>query len=238
VGRAQNALLLENSPVIPQIARKAYFAVAFLPMRLNGHLYRTFRAPRTGTVKVHLGPGQGNYLDGWINVDANLLTAKIDLWADLTGPLPFHDSTIDVVHTHHVIEHLPHRNLPGLFKEIHRCLKPGGCIRVCGPDAEAAAKKLVAGDIAWFSSDFPDRRTSIGGRFANFLLCGGEHVALLTESYLAEVAGDAGFVNIRRRMPVRETGYPRLIDSPVLSKEFESDFETPHTLVVEAERPF
>lgn len=32
---------------------------------------------------VQLGPGQKNYIDGWVNVDANFVTAKIDIWADI-----------------------------------------------------------------------------------------------------------------------------------------------------------
>lgn len=217
--------------------RRFYFAAAYLPMRVSGLAYRLFVAPREGVVKVHLGPGRSNYLEGWINLDANIVSAKVDVWADLTGALPFHDATVDAFYSHHVVEHLPDRALPRLFRELHRCLKPGGCIRIAGPDAHAAAKKLVEGDLAWFSSDFPDRRASIGGRFANFLLCGGEHLTLLTESYLAELAGTAGFVDIARCLPARETGYPALIDQAVLGREWESDWGTPHTLVVEARKP-
>ncbi|MEO6437151.1 MAG: hypothetical protein ABIP55_15530, partial [Tepidisphaeraceae bacterium] len=65
------------------------------PMRANGWIWRTLRTPNpagsNGMVKVHLGPGQGNYLDGWVNVDANFFTARIDLWADFRNPLPFRD---------------------------------------------------------------------------------------------------------------------------------------------------
>ena len=206
-------------------------------MRLSALAYRWLLAPRKGLVKVHLGPGQGNYLDGWLNLDANIITAKLDIWADLRSALPFRDATIDVFYAHHVIEHLPDRQLPRLFREMYRCLKPGGCLRLGGPDAFGAAKKLVQGDTQWFSSDFPDKRTSIGGRFANFLLCGGEHLTLLTESYLSELAENAGFVNIRRCIPSRETAYPGLIDDAVLCREWESDFDTPHTLIVEASKP-
>jgi predicted SAM-dependent methyltransferase len=223
--------------MISPLLRRAYLALAYVPMRVSGLAYRWLAAPRAGLVKVHLGPGKGNYLPGWINLDANIVSAKVDVWADLTGKLPFRDGTVDVFYSHHVIEHLPDRSLPRFFADMYRCLKPGGCIRVAGPDAFAAAKKLVEGDIAWFSSDFPDRRASIGGRFANFLLCGGEHLTLLTESYLRELAAAAGFVDIERQLPTRETRYPRLIDEAVLGKEWENDLHTPHTLVIEARKP-
>jgi predicted SAM-dependent methyltransferase len=205
-------------------------------MRVNGIIYRAFRAPVAGVVKAHLGPGQRNYLPGWINVDANLFTAKIDVWANLNNPLPFRDNTVDVFYSHHVIEHLPDHYLPTHCREMYRSLKPGGVIRVGGPNGDSAARKLVEGDAAWFS-DFPDSRKSVGGRFANFILCRGEHLTILTFSYLEELLSAAGFVNIKRCQPATETFHPDLIDSNVLSKENESTPDVPHTLLVEAEKP-
>lgn len=202
-------------------------------MYANGLLYKYLRAPRRGVVKVHLGPGQKNYLDGWVNVDANMFTGKCDLWADLRNPLPFRDGTVDFFYSHHVIEHLP--DLPRHFREMYRCLKPGGKIRVGGPNGDSAIRKFVENDHAWFS-DFPDRRASIGGRFENFIFCRGEHLTILTLSYLTELAAEAGFQNIRLCQPITETRFPEFIDPQVLSKEWEPTPECPHTLLIEAER--
>lgn len=113
--------------------RNAYYVLMAVPMKINGVFYRRFRAPRRGTVKVHLGPGKEKYLDGWINVDANFFTAKADLLADLRNPLPFPDNSVDIFYSHHVIEHLPDSLLPFHFAEMYRCLKPGGAFRVGGP---------------------------------------------------------------------------------------------------------
>ena len=94
-------------------------------MRANGLIYRAMLSPRPGdeVVRVQLGPGQKNYLPGWINVDANTFTCKCDVWADLRNPLPFRDGTVDAFYSHHVIEHLP--DLASHFAELFRCLKPG-----------------------------------------------------------------------------------------------------------------
>src|ERR1035438_3993375 len=82
---------------------KAAFYACFSPiMRVNSFCYRHLRAPRSGVVKVNLGPGQNNYLPGWINVDANMFTGKCDVWADLRFKLPFRDASVDVVYSHHV----------------------------------------------------------------------------------------------------------------------------------------
>lgn len=222
--------------MISRELKSLFYASMRLPMRLNAAFYRSFRAPKSGEVKVHLGPGQRNYIPGWINVDANLFTARIDVWADLTNPLPFRDGTVDAFYSHHVIEHLPDPVISCLFSEMHRCLKPGGIIRVGGPDGDTAIRKFLENDRAWFG-DWPDKRESIGGRFANFIFCRGEHVTMLSRSYLAELARDANFGEVGFCAPAFETNFPSLIDQRVLSKEEESTPDAPHTLILEATKP-
>lgn len=222
--------------MISRAAKATYYFLLSGPMRVNGWMHRTVRSRKADPLKVHLGPGQNNYLVGWCNVDANLVSAKIDVWADLRNRLPFRDGTVDAFYSHHVIEHLPDDLLPFHFAEMVRCLKPGGCIRVGGPNGDMAARKFVEGDSAWFS-DFPDKRSSLGGRFANFILCRGEHLTILTESYIREIAEAAGMTNIVRCNPVVETRHPQIFDAAVLGKEAESTPEFPHTLLIEADKP-
>lgn len=214
-------------------AKAAFYVLAGPAMSVNGWLYRALRAPRAGTVKVHLGPGRSNYLEGWINVDANVLTGACDVWADLRDPLPFPDGSVDAFYSHHVIEHLP--ELAAHFRETYRCLKPGGAYRVGGPNGDEAIRKFVENDARWFP-DFPDARRSIGGRLENFIFCRQEHVTLLTRSYLEELLADSGFVNVRSCLPVRETHHPQHF-AECLAKEWESNFDVPHTLILEAEKP-
>lgn len=216
---------------------KSLFYVALgVPMRFNSILYKAFRAPTSGQVKVHLGPGQGKYIDGWINLDANFVTAKLDVWADLANPLPFRDSTVDAFYSHHVIEHLPDPAIVSLFAEMYRCLKPGGVIRIGGPDGDNAIRKFLENDKSWFG-DWPDKRESIGGRFANFIFCRGEHATMLSRSYLEELARNAGFESLAFCAPETETTQPTLIDQGVLGKEEESTPRVPHTLILEAVKP-
>ena len=205
-------------------------------MMCNGILDKAFRAPRGGIVKVHLGPGRKNYIEGWINLDANFISARKDVWVDLRNPLPFWDNTVDIFYSHHMIEHLPDSFLPFHFKEMYRCLKPGGIIRIAGPNGDSAMQKFFEGDLAWFG-DWPDKRRSIGGRLVNFLLCRGEHLTILTYSYLEELAADAGFIKITQCRPVVESRHTDMVEKRVLAMENEPTPEVPHTLVIEADKP-
>jgi predicted SAM-dependent methyltransferase len=212
-----------------------YFAVLHYPMRANALRHRLLQS-RVRPSKVHLGPGQRNYLNGWTNIDANFLSAKIDIWADIKARLPLRSGAVEAFYSHHVIEHLPDRLLPFHFSEMFRSLKPGGMIRVGGPNADMAIRKFEEHDLDWFS-DFPDPRRSIGGRFANFILCRGEHLTILTSSYLRELAENAGFDQISFCGPAQDTHFPSVFDEEVLNKEWESTPDFPHTLIMEARKP-
>lgn len=220
--------------MLGRAAKDTFYKLASPLMQANALLHRTFGPTRyIGSRKVHLGPGQKNYMAGWINVDANMFTAKCDIWADLRYPLPFRASSVDAMYSHHVVEHLP--NLTAHFQEAYRCLKPGGGYRVAGPDGNNAMKKFLEGDCEWFG-DWPDKRRSVGGRFENFIFCRGEHLTILTFSFLEELLSDAGFVSIQQCVPSQQTYRPDAFQD-CLAMEYESDFDAPHTLVIEAEKP-
>jgi predicted SAM-dependent methyltransferase len=214
-------------------AKAAFYALAGPLMAANGVIYRNFRAPRGGSVRVHLGPGQRNYLPGWINMDANMFTTKCDVWADLRNPLPFRPDSLDAVYSHHVVEHLP--SLEQHLRDVFRCLKPGGVYRLGGPHGDSAIRKFIEKDAAWFA-DYPDKRNSIGGRFENFIFCRREHVTILTHSYLEELMTQTGFVDLSVCLPTCETRMPELFND-CLRLEDEKDFDTPHTLIIEARKP-
>ncbi|MDQ3524008.1 MAG: methyltransferase domain-containing protein [Chloroflexota bacterium] len=222
--------------MIPRALKSIYYSVLSAPLFVSAAVYRSFFAPRSGLVRVHLGPGQRNYLSGWLNVDVNFITARVDVWADISNGLPFRDETVDAFYSHHMIEHLPDRLLPIHIAEMYRCLKPGGVLRLGGPNGDAAIQKFLERDKTWFS-EFPDAHSSIGGRFVNFVFCRGEHLTLLTESYLDELLREAGFDEVVVCRPVEETNHPAMFDAQVLGKEHESTPDAPHTLIVEARKP-
>jgi predicted SAM-dependent methyltransferase len=219
--------------MISRNMKAAFYFLCGPLMQANGFLCRNFRFRSAQTMKVHLGPGQTNYIEGWVNVDANMFTGRCDIWADLRNPLPFRSASVEAFYSHHVIEHLP--DIQFHFEEVFRCLKPGGVYRVAGPNGDAAIRKFMESDKQWFI-DYPDKRESIGGRFENFIFCRGEHVTILTQSFLEEIMANKGFVSIRTWLPTRESGFPAVFND-CLQKEQETDFVAPHTLVVEGAKP-
>ncbi len=218
--------------MLTRAAKAAFYRVAGPAMWVNGHVHKAIRAPRTGDLKLHLGPGRKNYLPGWVNLDANVWSGKADVWADLRNPLPFHDNSALAAYSHHMIEHLP--NLSAHFQDVFRTLRSGGVYRVGGPNADTAMREYIAGNTAWFSS-WPDDRRSVGGRLENFLMCRGEHLTLLTPSFLRELLEDAGFVEIEDHVPSQTTGAPDLFGD-CLAKERAEDAETGRTLILEARK--
>jgi len=216
--------------MLSRAVKSAFYAVSGPLMRINALIYKKLRIPSNRKIKLHLGPGQEKYIQGFINIDANIFTGKADLWADLRYPLPFNDNTVTAVYSHHMAEHLP--NIQSHLKDVYRCLKPGGVYRLAVPSGDGAIKKFIEKDDSWFH-DFPDNRDSIGGKLDNFILCRNEHLSILTASYLDELIDKAGFKSYMYCNPVNETEYEHLFEK-CLETEFESDFEVPHTLVVEA----
>ena len=211
-----------------------FYLLASPLMKLNTLFYKCFNFQNKKKIlKLHLGPGKKNYIDGWVNIDANMFTGKCDLWADLRYPLPFKSSSVDFCYSHHMIEHLP--NMKSHFKDIYKILKPGGIYRFGGPNGDTAIKKFLDNDKKWFS-DFPDHRKSIGGRFENFIFCRQEHLTILNFSYLCEILEEVGFFNTSRFLPTKETSKPEIF-SQCFKYEYESDFENPHTLILETQKP-
>jgi predicted SAM-dependent methyltransferase len=222
--------------MVPNWLKRFYYFSLKGPLWANARLYRSYRAPKTGLVKVHLGPGQRNYLPGWINLDANIISSKPDVWANISDGLPFPDNSVDIFYSHHVIEHLPDTGLHKHFVEMFRALKPGGVIRVGGPNGDMAMRKHLEGDADWFI-DFPDKRRSAGGRFNNFIFCRNEHLSLLSMSWLTELCEDAGFFAPVQVIGANTTTMPGLVDGQVFGIEFEPTPEAPQTLLIEARKP-
>ena len=65
---------------------------------------------------------------------------------DITDPLSFATSSVDVVFSEHVIEHIPFVSAIYFFRETFRILKPGGSVRVVCPMLDVLRAARLEGE--------------------------------------------------------------------------------------------
>ena len=87
------------------------------------------------------------YRPGWETVDLINADHLVDF---RKNPLPFQDDSLDAVHSSHVIEHISQEAGLQLFKEIYRCLKPGGVCRLSTPDMDLLLERYRLNDWEFF----------------------------------------------------------------------------------------
>lgn len=81
---------------------------------------------------------------------------------DLRQGVPFHDESVDVIYTSHLLEHLNKKDGENFIKECYRALKKGGLIRISVPDLDIAFKTYKEGkvkemlDLFFYTSDTYD----------------------------------------------------------------------------------
>ena len=149
---------------------------------------------------VNLGCGT-RPLAGFVNVD--LLDAPwVDIVADVSGPIPFDNGSVDLLYASHVLEHLPSAQVPGVLREWRRVLRDGGRILIAVPDLDRIARLLVS-RAGWFT---PPNQPWIG------VVYGGQkdehdfHKTGFTTPWLGALLDDAGFGSIERVERFREVG--------------------------------
>ncbi|MFZ1917412.1 MAG: methyltransferase domain-containing protein [Terriglobales bacterium] len=194
------------------------------------YLIRRYMLPRhsSGASHVHLGCGP-KYLEGFVNVDANLFN-KIDLWLDVRNGLPFPSNSVDSIYSTHMFEHFYPNELNLLLRECLRVLKPRGGIRLIVPNLESAIEAYSQSQSAWFDDSFPRHFDSLGGRFSNFIFCDGQHRTAFDFTHIEEVLRKAGFCEVERSAE----GKSRLYDDRVPAYEPGDSRDLPHSLYVEA----
>ncbi len=157
---------------------------------------------KSGPIHLHLGCGP-KYLSGFLNIDANP-RRKVDLWLDVRCGLPFKSGSVDSIYTTHMLEHFY-------------------------SDETSAIRAFQANSPEWFGS-YPQNLTSLGGRFANFVFCAGQHRTAFDFSYVDEILRGAGFERI---IPSRE-GQSMIYGEQVPPYEAPINEDLPHSLYVEA----
>ncbi len=80
---------------------------------------------------------------GWFMVNVNAVTPY---YMDGTRKWPFEDGALSHVYADNMIEHVPLAGARVFLAEAHRCLRPGGIIRLVTPDVRAHVELYLSGD--------------------------------------------------------------------------------------------
>ena len=116
-------------------------------------------------IKLNLGCGSVRP-KGWINTDSSLnahlqrmpligrfaqkmlKTVEYNnnnvVYMNLNKPWPYKNNSVDIVYASHLFEHLTLASAGLFLKESHRCLKPGGVIRIVVPDLYKICKRYIS----------------------------------------------------------------------------------------------
>lgn len=99
-------------------------------------------------IGLNCGSGQRrfNHAQGWWNIDINPRWEP-DIVGDWNRLADFADGTVDIVVSHHSLEHAGCGEADGFVKEAYRVLKPGGVLLVFVPDMKALAQRWLLGEI-------------------------------------------------------------------------------------------
>jgi predicted SAM-dependent methyltransferase len=127
-----------------------------------------------------LNLGGGNALfDRWLTAD---VTARADVYMDMTRRLPVPDACLDVVYMEEVIEHLTLTDGRALLAECLRILRPSGHLRLTTPSLEYFATRVTESDE--------------GALEINSIFYDHGHRHIYSEAELAKCLEDAGFVAV------------------------------------------
>jgi predicted SAM-dependent methyltransferase len=145
-------------------------------------------APRPGMArggKLYLGCGERR-IPGFVHVDPD---PEADVSTEIHDLSAFADGSMALIYASHVLERYGRYEVFDVISEWFRVLRPGGILRLAGPDfAKAARHYLERGDI----------RDVIGLVVGGQGVDGDYHRALFDEESLGELLLDVGFRSVDR----------------------------------------
>jgi len=154
-----------------------------------------------GPHRLQVGSG-GRHLEGWINTDVVIYPAGFAL--DLRRAWPLPSGTLDAVAAEHVLANLEREAARDFLAEAHRCLQPGGVIRVTTPDLLAVCSVALGThtrceDIMKRHSErFRAGEPVTPASFANDMFRMWAHRYLYDERDLADMLRHVGFGHLER----------------------------------------
>ncbi|MGH8961054.1 MAG: class I SAM-dependent methyltransferase [Jatrophihabitantaceae bacterium] len=103
---------------------------------------RLARAVRSAPRPIKLEIGGLTRRPGWLITNVNATTGS---YLDATARWPIEDGAVAYVYADNVIEHIQLDAGRALLAEAHRCMQPGGVIRLITPDIRTHVELYLAG---------------------------------------------------------------------------------------------
>ncbi len=115
-------------------------AIYFDYKRFKIRMFQKRKKTKPKCENLQLGAGVRR-VKGWLNVDLFGSDQNLDL---SYGKLPWLENSFQNILAQHFIEHLHLKDeLIPLFAEMHRVIKPGGCVWLSCPDIEKICKSYI-----------------------------------------------------------------------------------------------
>jgi predicted SAM-dependent methyltransferase len=155
---------------------------------------------------------EGLYLD--VGCGPNIITSNINLdyaWhpgvdvcSDITRGLPLDDSYVGGIYTEHCIEHIPFESALFVFREFHRVIRPGACIRIFVPDFEIYVDKYnqfrKTGEMSMpYASEDPIQGIYSPAMSVNRIFRAHGHQFIYDFATLSTMLIKVGFIEITKR---------------------------------------
>ena len=192
---------------------------------------------KTPTTKLNLGCG-ARFLDdeSWANADLMPKWRRVHR-VNLNRPLPYRDCSFEFIYSSHVLDHFPLARAQRIVQEAHRCLKPGGVLRISVPDLAYCAQRYIQSYMQnelhplrheWHTIELIDQmtRTEYGGEKARFLAMATEKPQLM--EWLKPLLGAEMRLHLDRRIEARPSLAQKimaLLKNLALRRNFETSGE-------------
>jgi predicted SAM-dependent methyltransferase len=166
------------------------------------------RVTAQDSVRLLIGAGPSTK-PGWTRTD---ITPKGNaIYLDATKPFPFETDSVDLIHSEHMIEHVPFTAGQTMLAECRRVLKPGGRIRIATPDysrfVELAYTDLTQSGLSTSQLEYVSNSNHRNGEpeemrdsvilAVNRMFSGHGHRCLYSPDLLEGCLRDAGFHEVK-----------------------------------------
>jgi predicted SAM-dependent methyltransferase len=125
----------------PDLVTQVTFETKASVIHFRSWLFQRSKFRGQKHLKLNIGCGPKTVTD-WVNID--LGGSGVFPW-DCRRTMPFDDGAVESIFSEHCFEHIDQAASARFLSECHRCLQPGGVVRIVVPDA-GKYLRLYSGD--------------------------------------------------------------------------------------------